>query len=552
MKRLISLIRTDLKLSMSSSGQVLNRKKRHTASKAVGYALYVVLGLFMAMTSFMMTKNALPLHQEGAVVRYIVEFGLILVTMTMFTFVPATLFYGDQTRIYLSMPLTMSEIILTKFVTLMIEGYLAIASVTLPMAIGYILATPSLQALLGWLVVLVLLPVVPVCLVVLFMFLVVKLLPFLRDERRLSGVMGVMSVVGIMLYVFILQGSGSEGPIRTDLSSVLPSWVGFVFPVLTTSEGILLGEGATTFSQVGRLFGVSLVWLVVTVGLASVIYRSLLLSMKGQSAGKKLSKEQTSKGVVSKGTPFKALMKRERRSVLRSPVFIIQGIASPYVMIAMIWGGMIFGYSHAAEGDGFSALTMFLASLFENPLYALTFGIGAGFLIGEQATIGGLTTTAFTRDAYHLDFLKSIPVSAETLFRAKLLTGFAFTVPPMALLWILMFVFVPFHPLAHLTMVVVSLIISFSVCIIDLFLDARHPRLDWMDENAIFRGNRNVILGSIISFVFLIVMIPLIAMGWFIPAAFILFFLYTAIGIALLFYLDRNAEEILKNMGNEA
>lgn len=559
MNRFFSLLKTDLRLSLNRSGQFgqeSRKKKSRFMTKTVMFIFLTLIGLSMGFTGFATMRELMAQHIEGFMPQFLAQFGVIMVALTMFSFVPATFFFAEQTRVYLSLPLTNREIVAMKLVSLTIEGYLALVYVSVPMALGAWVAMPSLQSLFGWAALLLLLPLVPTCMVTLFMFLCVKVFPFLRDEQRLVGVMSIVSVIGVVVYIFAMQSGQADATVTTGMFMETPEWMQVVFPALALAPELVFGTLTTGFIRFGLLLLISLIWLGVTFFVASRLYIPLILSMQTHSTGKKLSKEQTTREVSTAATPFKALMKRECKSALRSPVVLIQGVLTPYLMVAVIWGGLVFGFVGAAKGEGASdllgSLRLFLYTFLSDPTNAIVGGLVAALATAMQVTIGGLSTTALSRDAYHLDFLRSLPVTAETIFRVKLLTAYGFILPCIVILWIPLFIIVPFHPLFHIVGVPASLLLTFCIEVIELTIDIKNPRLDWMDENAVFRNNRNVVFGALISLGMLVIVVPMVFLGWFKQAVVVATLLYAVIGISLLFYLERNAERLLQRMGNEA
>ena len=131
----------------------------------------------------------------------------------------------------------------------------------------------------------------------------------------------------------------------------------------------------------------------------------------------------------------------------------------------------------------------------------------------------------------------------------KFLGSAIFGFVPMILLWIVCFALFPFVPLVHLTMVVVSLFTGYGMLMWDLCIDIYSPKLDWMDELAVMKQNKNVILSQIKTFAMLMLAIPLIVTGHLQAAGAVFAGLYALSGFVLTVLLKNNADKRLMRIG---
>lgn len=549
MSRFWSLVKINVILSLNRSGQTLNRNKKSKSNGLLGtIAIFLFAGVVFFFVGLSMAREYVQQGLMAAYFAYGCVMGLAMTTAVIFSFASSTLFYSSDAQVYLAMPLSPREILGAKLVSLLLQSYLMQLLVFLPLALAGIISAFSVQSLFAWTLVFFLLPVVPVCLVTVVLLLLLQVAPFLRNEKRLTFFTGIITMIGSIAVSLSMQFSMRLAYVE-GISQTTPKWLDFLFPIIRYGQDMAFGEAQAAVGAYGMMFLTSVLWMGVTFALATKLYFPILLSLRGADHGKALSADALQTSTKKERGALLSLVSREAKGILRVPVFVLNAVIMPYVMIGVTAGGAIVGFARSGHSADLSILRELFLAFSDTPSTALSIGIIAGLSIALFGTMGALVSTTISRDAAHLDFLKSIPVPAFTLFMGKFLGSAIFGFVPMVLLWVICFALFPFVPLVHITLVVVSLLAGYGMLMWDLCLDIYSPKLDWMDELAVMKQNKNVVFSQMKSFALMMLAIPLIATGHLQAAGAVFVGFYVASGLVLTMWMKGKADKWLMRIG---
>lgn len=549
MSRFWSLVKINVILSLNRSGQTLNRNKKSKSNGLLGtIAIFLFAGVVFFFVGLSMAREYVQQGLMAAYFAYGCVMGLAMTTAVIFSFASSTLFYSSDAQVYLAMPLSPREILGAKLVSLLLQSYLMQLLVFLPLALAGIISAFSVQSLFAWTLVFFLLPVVPVCLVTVVLLLLLQVAPFLRNEKRLTFFTGIITMIGSIAVSLSMQFSMRLAYVE-GISQTTPKWLDFLFPIIRYGQDMAFGEAQAAVGAYGMMFLTSVLWMGVTFALATKLYFPILLSLRGADHGKALSADALQTSTKKERGVLLSLVSREAKGILRVPVFVLNAVIMPYVMIGVTAGGAIVGFARSGHSADLSILRELFLAFSDTPSTALSIGIIAGLSIALFGTMGALVSTTISRDAAHLDFLKSIPVPAFTLFMGKFLGSAIFGFVPMVLLWVICFALFPFVPLVHITLVVVSLLAGYGMLMWDLCLDIYSPKLDWMDELAVMKQNKNVVFSQMKSFALMMLAIPLIATGHLQAAGAVFVGFYVLSGLVLTMWMKGKADKWLMRIG---
>lgn len=552
MNRFLSLVKVNMIMSLNRSGtSMMNGRKKESGiggKIAMGF-LFLFAGLTFFGSGYNMAKLYADLGLQGQFFSYVSSMALFMSFITVFSFTAATLFYSSDAQIYLAMPLSPSEILGSKLLSIVVQTYLMQLLVYVPMALAGVVVSFSLQSLLVWLLLFFLIPLVPTCLVTILMLLLLQIAPFLRNEKRLMLFTGMITMVGaISVSIFMQIG------MRQSLDGALPQqvisdWFGYLFPVLKLAPQMAYGETAKALIALGIFLLTNVVWAGLTFLLASKLYFPILLSMRSDAKGKIMSKEALRSSSKKQSSAMKSIAIREIKSVLRVPAYVLNSVISPFLLIVMFGGGIFGAVRAGANADFLGMLQEFFLGMTEAPSDALAFGLISGLAIALFVSVGSLSSTTISRDAYHWDFFKSIPIPAKTIFMGKLLGSAAFALPLLLIIWIVYFVLLPFTPLVHLPMLLSTLLCMYGMVILDMRIDLLSPKLDWVDELSVVKQNKTVVFSQMKTFILIMAAVPLAMSGNVKLAGFLVTAVFALTGIVLTVSMNKNAEKWLSGIG---
>ncbi len=555
LSRFWSLVRVNLKMALSRGGTAFGSKKRQNSM--IPKVLFGLLFLFLAgmfgFLGWLMESQYRSMGMEAQFFPTVVQSTIVMILALQFTFTTATLFYASDTRIYLAMPFSPSELLAAKFVTLFVQGYFSVLYIMVPFAVGGLISHFAIRTLISWLVLIVLTPFIPVCLTSLFMMLVLHVVPALRDEGRLTMISGIISIVGAVGLSLTMQTGSMNLDVASSEAIVAMQWpaaVQILFPSLMAGQEMAYGTMGAAWAYGGLLFGLSVLWVAVALLLSSRLYIPTVLSMTKASSGKKLGSEAVHRSMRRQASPMKAFARREVRMLLRTPAYILNVLVTPYLII-VLFGVILLLNLQKMGAEGGAIFNEFLLPAYHQwmaePGQALKVAAATGTMVGLFAKSGSILVTTFTRDAYHIEFLQSIPVPAFTIAMGKFLGGFLLSLPPLLIIWAALFL-LPFYPQFHLVALLVALLVMMSLSMADLALDFHHPKLDWVDETRAVKNNKNVMISSLLSVLPIVALGPLMMMDD--PAMVLVAVgaLSVVVGAAALLDVRKNADRLLVRM----
>lgn len=496
MHEFFTLVKVHVKMSMRQSGQLLQGKKKKLSwNKAFSYLSILLVGLLFLSNGRQYGEMAL-LVGEGAPLyaSLVLRFAHLLLAFVTLMSVPTSLFFGGQNQYYLSMPIRPERLLLVKFVTVFLSAYLTMAMILLPMVIGAMTKIFVWSHLAIWLGLFLLLPLLPVAMLTLLILLFLWVLPALRDEKTLMRISTVLSLV-FALGLGVISGFSNSSMESGALA--LPQWIYTLFPILKLGPQAFSGVPGQAIRSLAIVFGASLLWLGLSYLLAKKVYYPILTSMTSTGKGKVVSKEEVTKQSQKTRSPFAAFFFREVKGIWRSPVYMMNAVAGPILLVVLALVGLVVAIVQG--GLSWDLIQEAYGFLLEDKVLTMLVALGVGCFAGSMSMIGGLSATTISRDAYHLDFIKSIPLPVSGLLFAKILgcTVFPMIVIGPVLLFSLVLPFsIYFQPLLLLAALVVTASLNLFLGLIDLL----SPRLDWMDENAALKTNKNVFFSVLLSY----------------------------------------------------
>ncbi|MCA1949799.1 MAG: hypothetical protein LDL24_04460 [Treponema sp.] len=182
-----------------------------------------------------------------------------------------------------------------------------------------------------------------------------------------------------------------------------------------------------------------------------------------------------------------SLLLRELWSMNREPVYFLNG---PFIIVLLpvvIAVSLVFSLGNQGSLNELRSAAGSLLS----PLQQVLLSSLAGAFLGSATSI---TCTALSRDAKHISYMKTLPVSPRLYLMAKLLHGVLF-----GLAGSLMAVFIGIF-LFHLDVLLVLLVLAASSTLSALFnlaglyIDTLNPQLAWENPVAAMKQNVNAVI----------------------------------------------------------
>ena len=136
-----------------------------------------------------------------------------------------------------------------------------------------------------------------------------------------------------------------------------------------------------------------------------------------------------------------------------------------------------------------------MAELNSSPLVMCIMAAAVAYMAGMNPAL----STAVTREGKGHDFIKSLPVPAETLIHAKLTVGFSLEAIGVCGAIIAVAVFIPGFLTEAVMALILCLLFCFCSACLALSRDVKKPRLDWVTEQEAVKQNFGVLISMLVS-----------------------------------------------------
>jgi ABC-2 type transport system permease protein len=497
--RLVSLLRAGLRSNFGLSvalHRIFVEKKDRWYVPLFGLA---ALGILPTLYGYVLLIRSLygflqPIGQERVLLTYGILLGQFLVLLFGFYYVIAAFYFSRDLEMLVPLPFRPVEVMLSKFAVILVNEYLTMMPLVLPVLITYGIlskARPSYWA--GAVAVYALLPVIPLAIVSILVVGMMRLVNLSRKKDVMIVIGSVILIVAAMALQFTIGRSvgrrmGPEGIAGFFASpNSLLSRIGAGFPPSVWATKALAEVGTPSgWTSLCVFAAVSLLlfWGIL-IAADKLFYRGLIGI--GEVSGRKrlLSRTEMSRRVSSGRRPIRAIFEREWRIMNRTPIFLLNGVLTA-VIIPLVFVVM------AKMGSGGGDATALLRFLTSSPSVYVILG-AAGFMV-VSGCLNGTASSAFSREGGQFWMSKVIPVTPREQVLAKFahsyliaLLGFA------AAASVLVFV-MRVGGAACLVAALLALTAGIALTAAGMIIDLARPLLDWINPMKAIKQNLNVLI----------------------------------------------------------
>jgi len=481
------------------------REKAGSGKSKLGILLLPLLGLAFLPLLFTITASYAALYVaaramgEGHLLLVLVlSMGQLACLMFGVFYVISAFYYSRDLHILVPMPLRPGEIVLSKFISILVGEYLTMAALVVPgLAVYGVLAKVSTLYIPFALVIFLLLPVIPLVLASLFTMLLMRVtnLRQNRDLWRVAGaLLGILVALGFN-FVSRYGIGGKSGPTAQSMEQLLVTQravfdsVGKYIPTSRWAAEALR-EGAPGMGLAPFLLFalVALVALLAMVWVAEKLFFSGLIGGEETRApSRMLTPDQLRQEAGQTRTPLWALVQRETRLLNRTPSFLMAGVA-PLVLMP------IFIALPLIQGHEFGRLLAAAGRFADSPLVPV---IGMAVVLFMNS-ISNIPPTAISREGRFFWISRSLPVAPRQQVQAKMVHAGIFSTISVVLVIGAMLYLGLLGPVNLIYMVLGAAAVCVASNYGGIILDLMHPNLKWTDPQQAMKGNLNGLFNMLI------------------------------------------------------
>jgi ABC-2 type transport system permease protein len=499
MRRLLTLVRAGLRSNFGLSvlrHRLFKEKKDLWLVPLVGVAVLGVLpavyGLILLVQNIYLALK--PLGQERALLTLGVLAGQLFILLFGLYYVISAFYFSRDLEFLIPLPLKPFEVIASKFAVILVNEYLTVMAIVLPVLVGYgVMAKGRPAYWVNSILVYLFLPVIPLAVV---SILVVILMRVVNISRKKDALILIGSVLLITLSIglqFLLGRSGHgqfDGQAMADFFTSpdsLLNRVGARFPPsIWATKAMAGGFSGSGLLNLALFVGTSLLLFAAILVLSEKLFYRGLVGL-GEVSGRRrsLSRAQMSQRISSGRHSVRAIFAREWRIMNRTPIFLLNGtlvvLIVPLVFVLMAKAG-------SGRGDAGAILKIMTSA---NPLFVIL--ASAAFMI-VCGSLNGTSSSTFSREGGQFWISRIIPVAPREQVAAKFLHSYLVsllgTVTASAVAVGILHI-----KAAHLAAAAgLSLVAGVLLTTVGMMIDLARPLLDWTNPQKAIKQNLNVLL----------------------------------------------------------
>lgn len=485
----------------------------------IAVSLVPLLVLYTGLMISLFAAGTL-MGQPDMILTVSLSFAMITILIFGLFYVLGTFYFSKDMESFVPLPLKPYEVIGGKFAVVMINEYLTSMPILLPPIIIY--GTGTAQGILYWvksILLILAVPVLPLTVAALLMMLLMRVVNLRRHKDVLAIVGGIaILVLSIGFSMFMQRIPENADDIQNFFTGQtgLADMIGERFPPLLWASRSLAERGLEGIGYlVLFLLLCAILFLLLMILSNKVFYKALLAGHEVSRRKKSLTDQQKQKQYGRMSGQVKAMMKREWKLLIRTPVYVMNGL------VGVITGPFIFIIMMVVQGSEpeFAALFAEIANPEVAP-YVLLGGLG---LMLFTSGMNMVASTALSREGRTLWITKMIPVTARQQVNAKLLISILVSGIGIVTTALIMLFFMKLPPLWVLGATVVGIMGSLPMTALSLLLDVFHPKLVWNSEQEAMKQNMNGGIGMLLSIVVMMILAAaaavLLIAGFSVPVA---------------------------------
>jgi ABC-2 type transport system permease protein len=496
MNKVFPLIRVGLAVNFGFSVAWHRLVKERKDLWLVPILAFSVIGMFplgYLFLRFLSLAHAilLPFHQQSAILLFSILVGQFFVLIFGVYYVIAAFYFSRDVEILLSLPVTPSQVVASKFAVILVNEYLTLGLFLVPVFVQFgrlERAGPDywFQAVFVYL----LMPVIPLAVVSLATLAMMRVVNLGKRKDLLIMLGSLFMILGVFGLQFMVGRSAGSDALESTVRMLaapesLVSRMGAAFPPSIWAAGAIAGGASSAGLQNLLLLATAsaLCFFLMVAVAAKMFYAGLIGIGEVQARSRVLTLPQIAQISGSSTGPVKTIFLRELRIMNRTPIFLLNGIGTvfilPLVMLVTTRG------SNSSHSSPLEILTS------SNPAWVI---LGAAGFFTFCGALNGTASSTFSREGLTFWISKVIPIGPEKQVAAKFLHSFS-----IGILGIIVSTAVAVFALGLklatcAAAAVLALAATFFLTAAGMMIDLARPLLDWTNPQKAMKQNLNVLI----------------------------------------------------------
>lgn len=490
------------KVLIKSSLSTAQKKKRRSVPPFI--LLLLLLIIFASSFSFplgamfLSMYNVLaPINQQGVILTLAIA-SVSVVTLVLGIFYVLTVFYfAKDVELLLPLPLSPSEILGAKFISVLIYEYLTELVLLTPAIVVYgVKSNASVVYYLLSLLVFLVVPVIPLIIASIINMVVMRFTNIGKHKdalRIIGGLIALAFGLGINILMQRLASFGTEPDklleMLTKGDNSLVGMMSKVFPsAKLASISLIYSTELRGIVNLLLFIAVSLIFVMLFFILAEVLYfKGALGNSEVYSKRQKLSKDQMEKS-TRQNSIIKAYTLKELKILFRTPAFLMN-----CVIINFLWP-VFFSIGAFSAGSSGEIKIDDIINFIKQPK-ALGIAMAAVFAMSLFVSgSNGIASTSLSREGQNIFTSKYLPIKFRDQVIGRIIPAIILSLLPVIIAIIAVSVLVRFSADIIIAACILAVLGTILTSLLGILLDIKFPKLSWDNEQKAVKQNINLIV----------------------------------------------------------
>ncbi|HBY72672.1 MAG TPA: hypothetical protein DEG06_10575 [Lachnospiraceae bacterium] len=468
MKKVIQLVHIQIAAVLTDMLAIGNSRSKK--SKAAGYgglSIFIILMSFVSFVYCMMIAGGLKMFGSLELLPPLMMAVTSLVSLMTTVFkVKGTIFGFRDYDLVMSLPVSTRGIVASRVILLYAVNLVFAAIIMIPAMLVYgVMACPGILFFINSIVSLFFIPLVPIILASILGMVIAYAASRFRHTNLLNILFSVLIIIGIMVFSL---GMGDSGQELVDFSRTMTRKVNTMYPLAGLYTNAVIQSDMV--SLLGFI-GISL--------LAFVLYSLLVGKCFKWMNSKMLTGASRTKfvmGDLKAQSPFHALYDKELKRFFATPVYVLN---TGFGVILLTIGAIVLIFLKSPLAGLFHL--KFDMEMLASPQLGSVFGGYGPLMVSFFICMSSTTMASISLEGKNLWILKSLPVSAKTIFHAKMAVNLTILAPVMLdIILISMVLQIPFRQ--GIILLLTAVVCSVFVSVFGLLINLRFPNFNWTSE----------------------------------------------------------------------
>jgi len=503
--KLLSLIRTDLNITfgLSSIAYNLKNKKKLLPMAMIGLAIISLLPSYLLMIRAL--GSFYDAFRQIGQQSYFLHVGIMSAQMIVFVlgmmYVMSKYYFSNDLPQLVPLPIKPSQIVGSKFVSLMVSEYLTSLPIILPFIVIY--GRGGNEGLPYWIMSLITVVTLPILPLVLASVLIMVFMKYTNIKGKKDLIRVISAVFFIIFIIFVqikINQLTSQNLMESESfmfnlardANLLLNQIGIAFP--TAMWGALaLSNG---FSPSGILYillfaGTGVVGYVLMILLAERIFFDGLIGNIEVSARKGRGRTGDSAGRIRAGNPIITMAKKELLMIFKTPVYLMNSVGGVIILPVLLAISMLTG------GEAYEPMK---DMIMENREVLVLGSIG---IIASFGILNSLGATTFSREGINMWIQRTLPIRPKVQIVGRTLSSISLQVLGGLLLVGGIYFIVPLRIHEVIIILLFGVCASIPLTMIGMAVDILRPMTGWTNPQQAMKQNLNVIISMAIGTLFI-------------------------------------------------